>query len=112
MAANVVSSVGQPKVPAVIDLLYHVIHEPARLRIMTNLWVVDSGGSVDSMRATGPTRGLLSSHMTHLEVADCMEVTKKSVKHKPPPILQLTDRGREAFDGYHAHMERASETSK
>ena len=53
-----------------IDRLDRVIHEPGRLKIMTHLYVVESGDFVYLMRTTGLTRGNLSSHMTKLEEAD------------------------------------------
>lgn len=85
---------------ALIDGLDRLIHEPARLKIMTHLYVVDSGDFIYLMRTTGLTRGNLSSHMSKLEAAGYIEVIKQFVDRKPQTMLRLTTRGREAFERY------------
>jgi len=45
------------------------IHEPARLQIMTQLYVVEEADFLFLMRKTGLTWGNLSSHMSKLEAA-------------------------------------------
>ncbi len=95
-----------------IDRLDRVIHEPARLKIMTHLYVVESGDFVYLMRTTGLTRGNLSSHMTKLEQAGYVEVIKEFVDRKPVTMLSLTDKGRAAFLEYRKNMALAIEGSK
>ena len=46
-----------------------VIHEPARLNIMANLYVIESADFLFMMRQTGLTFGNLSAHMSKLEEA-------------------------------------------
>jgi DNA-binding MarR family transcriptional regulator len=87
-----------------IDQLDRVIHEPARLKIMTHLYVVESGDFVYLMRTTGLTRGNLSSHMSKLEEAGYVEVIKEFVNRKPVTMLKLTDKGRKAFLEYRRNM--------
>jgi DNA-binding MarR family transcriptional regulator len=94
-----------------IDRLDRVIHEPARLKIMTHLFVVESGDFVYLMRTTGLTRGNLSSHMTKLEEAGYVEVTKEFVDRKPVTMLSLTHEGRKAFLEYRENMAKAIEGS-
>jgi DNA-binding MarR family transcriptional regulator len=92
-----------------IDRLDRIIHEPARLKIMTHLYVVESGDFVYLMRTTGLTRGNLSSHMTKLEKAGYVQVTKEFVDRKPVTMLSLTDEGRAAFLEYRKNMTLAIE---
>ena len=94
-----------------IDRLDRVIHEPARLKIMTHLYVVESGDFVYLMRTTGLTRGNLSSHMTKLEEAGYVEVIKEFINRKPVTMLSLTDEGRTAFLEYRKNMALAIEGS-
>ena len=94
-----------------IDRLDRVIHEPARLKIMTHLYVVESGDFVYLMRTTGLTRGNLSSHMTKLEEVGYVEVIKEFVDRKPVTMLSLTDQGRKAFLDYRKNMALALEGS-
>jgi len=77
-----------------------LIHEPARLLIMSYLYVVESADFIFLMRQTGLTWGNLSSHMSKLEDAGYLEVEKEFVDKKPHTMLHLTDVGREAFENY------------
>jgi len=77
-----------------------LIHEPARLTIMANLYVVESAAVLFLRRQTGLTWGNLSSHMSKLEEADYIEVMKGFVYKKPRTTFSLTPAGREAFDAY------------
>ena len=54
-------------------LLDRLIHEPARLAIMTVLSAVKAADFVFLQRATGLTKGNLSSHLTKLEPAGPVE---------------------------------------
>ncbi|MCP4211125.1 MAG: transcriptional regulator [Halieaceae bacterium] len=94
-----------------IDRLDRVIHEPARLKIMTHLYVVESGDFVYLMRTTGLTRGNLSSHMTKLEDAGYVEVIKEFVERKPVTMLSLTEEGRTALLEYRKYLTLAIEDS-
>jgi DNA-binding MarR family transcriptional regulator len=83
--------------PAELD---RVIHEPARLAIMANLFVVDNGDFVFLLNRTRLTNGNLSSHMSKLETAGYVEVTKEFVDRKPRTMYKLTGAGRAAFEAY------------
>jgi DNA-binding transcriptional ArsR family regulator len=89
--------------PNSIDKL---IHEPARLNIMTHLYVVESADFLFMMRQTGLTFGNLSAHMSKLEEAGYIEVIKEFVGKKPHTMLKLTDNGRRAFDDYRKKMKQ------
>ncbi len=81
-----------------------LIHEPARLRLMAELYVVESTDFVFLKRRTGLTWGNLSSHMNKLEGEDYIKVEKEFVNKKPRTIFQLTEKGREAFESYKQNM--------
>ena len=87
-----------------------LVHEPARLMILAILSIVESADFLYLMRQTGLTRGNLSSHMSKLEAAGYLEIEKEFVGKVPHTLLRLTDRGREAFDGYRRNMIQVLET--
>lgn len=81
-----------------------LIHEPARLILMANLYVVESADFLFLMNQTGLTFGNLSSHMSKLESAGFIYVEKAFVEKKPITRLSLTDEGRAAFEEYKNRM--------
>ena len=81
-----------------------LIHEPGRLMIMAYLSVVESADFLFLKRQTGFTWGNLSAHISKLEKAGYIEVTKEFVDKKPHTVLQLTEAGRNAFDKYRESM--------
>jgi len=83
-----------------------LIHEPARLKIMAQLFVVEEADFIFLMRQTGLTWGNLSSHMSKLETADYVEVRKEFLDKKPHTILKLTAKGRDAFEEYRRAMDQ------
>ncbi len=89
----------------IIDDFDRVIHEPARLIIMSHLYVLESADFLFLKSQTGLTWGNLSSHITKLETAGYVEVIKKFVNRKPYTLIQLTKKGREAFDNYQQQMQ-------
>ena len=83
-----------------------LIHEPARLNIMTRLYVVESADFLFIMRQTGLTFGNLSAHMSKLEEAGYIEIIKEFIGKKPHTMLKLTEKGRQAFNEYRKKMKR------
>ncbi len=82
------------------------IHAPARLGVMTYLYVVDSLDFVYLKRVTGLSWGNLSTHLTKLEDAGYVSIIKTFQDKKPHTMIQLTDLGREAFRGYKDQMQQ------
>lgn len=82
-----------------------LIHEPARLVLMANLYVIDEADFLYLERQTGLTAGNISSHMAKLEDAGYVEITKGFVGKRPRTVYRLTKAGRKAFD---SHRERLS----
>ncbi len=82
-----------------------LIHEPARLVLVSSLYVVDEADFVYLTNRTGFTSGNISSHMTKLETAGYVEVTKTFVGKRPRTTYKLTKTGRRAFEQYRASVE-------
>lgn len=83
-----------------------LIHEPARLMIMANLYVVESADFLFLMRQTDLTFGNLSSHLSKLETAGYVKIKKEFLGKKPHTMLNLTKKGREAFNIYRKGMKQ------
>ncbi len=83
-----------------------LIHEPARLMILATLHVVESADFLFVERQTGLTRGNLSSHMSKLENAGYIDITKEFVDKIPRTLLRISDRGREALLVYIERMQQ------
>jgi DNA-binding MarR family transcriptional regulator len=77
-----------------------LIHEPSRLMIMAQLYVVQSADFTFLLHQTGMTPGNLSAHLSKLEDAGYVEVTKEFIERKPHTALALTREGRRAFKEY------------
>ncbi|MDJ0953940.1 MAG: transcriptional regulator [Acidimicrobiia bacterium] len=80
--------------------LDRVIHEPARLVLVSNLYVVDEADFVYLSRRTGLTDGNISSHMSRLEKAGYVSIDKAIVGKRPRTTYALTGDGRRAFERY------------
>lgn len=83
-----------------------VIHAPARLMVLTYLYVVESVDYVFLMRLTGLTWGNLATHLNRLEEAGYVEVQKTFNGKKPQSILRMTEEGRTAFKAYKKSMQQ------
>lgn len=81
-----------------------VIHAPARLMVLTYLYVVESADFVYLMRLTGLTWGNLSTHLSKLEEAGYIEMVKEFQGKKSHTIIRLTAQGRSAFRNYKNSM--------
>lgn len=77
-----------------------IIHAPARLMVLTYLYVVDSADYVFLMRLTGLTWGNLSTHLAKLEEAGYITINKTFKGKKPHSTISLTREGRSAFREY------------
>jgi len=81
-----------------------LIHEPARLMILATLHVVETADFLFVERQTGLTRGNLSSHMSKLEGAGYIEITKEFVDKIPRTLLRITEEGNTALLNYTNNM--------
>ena len=84
--------------------LDRLVHEPARLAILT---VLASAGEVDFLfllQVTGLTKGNLSAHAQKLEGAGYV-VSRKSFRGRiPATSFTLTPEGRSALEDYHRQL--------
>ena len=91
------------KTPLSID---RMIHEPARLLLMSHLYVVESADFVFLMSRTRLTQGNLSTHMSRLEAAGYVQIQKEFLHRKPHTLYRLTEEGRKAFEEYRRTMQQ------
>jgi DNA-binding MarR family transcriptional regulator len=91
--------------PGPVDHIDPLIHAPARLKIMTQLFVVEAADATYLINRTGLTWGNLSTHLSKLEEAGYVDVTKGYQGRKPCTMLQLSKTGRKAFRQYRNHMQ-------
>ncbi len=83
-----------------------VIHASARLMVLTYLYVVESADYVFLMGLTGLTWGNLSTHLTRLEEAGYITITKAFRGKKPHSTIRLTSEGRAAFKEYKKNLQQ------
>jgi DNA-binding MarR family transcriptional regulator len=74
--------------------------------IMAQLYVVQSADFLFLQNQTGMTPGNLSAHLSKLEDAGYVEVTKDFIEKKPHTALALTKKGRAAFKEYRKKMKQ------
>ena len=90
--------------PANLRKLNRLIHEPTRLMIISQLYVVESADFLFLQNQLSITPGNLSSHLSKLEDAGYVEIVKEFIERKPHTALQLTKKGREAFKKYRKNL--------
>ena len=83
-----------------------LLHQPARLKILTLLYAVDEGDVVFIKRKTGLTWGNISSHVYKLEAGKIITVTKEVVNKKMRTTLKMTEEGRRVFDDYRNKLKK------
>jgi len=89
---------------AILENLDRVIHSPARLMILTFLYVVEEGDMVYLLNQTGLTWGNLSANVQKLNDAGYVAVKKSFVASRPQTWVGLTDLGRKSFRAYRRQM--------
>lgn len=77
-----------------------LIHEPARLRVLTLLDAVKEADFSFIVRALGLTNGNLSVHIRKLEDAGYVSMTKTFVSRVPKTMFCITPRGKRALKHY------------
>lgn len=83
-----------------------VIHAPARLMVLTYLYVVEKADFIFLMRLTGLTWGNLSTHLSKLEDSGYVAIEKGFKGKKPHTVIRMTDEGRAAFRKYKESMKQ------
>ena len=95
-----------------INNLNRVIHEPARLMIMSILSAVESADFLYLLNATGLTKGNLSSHLSKLEKEAYLTIEKGFEGKTTRTSCAITELGQEAFDQYRIRMRAAMEVGR
>jgi DNA-binding MarR family transcriptional regulator len=84
--------------------LDRLIHEPARMVIVTILSTVENADFLFLLKNSGLTKGNLSAHLTRLETAGYIMIEKTYRGKVPQTLVSLTDPGRSAFEIYRKQL--------
>ena len=84
-----------------------IIHEPARLSVMTILSVVEDADFLYLQRETGLTKGNLSAHLSKLEEAGYIQIEKSFKGKLPHTLCKKTAKGAAAYDAYLKQLNEA-----
>jgi DNA-binding MarR family transcriptional regulator len=82
-----------------------LLHEPARLMIVTLLAAVAEADFLYLLNETGLTKGNLSAHLARLESAGYVEIRKTFRGKIPQTLLSLTPAGQAAFEQYRRDLQ-------
>ncbi len=85
--------------------LDRLIHEPARLLIVTILSSVASADFLFLQRDTGLTKGNLSAHLSKLEEAGYVKIEKTFKGKLPLTVCKLTSAGQKALKAYREQLQ-------
>lgn len=89
------------------DGLDRIIHEKARLSVLTSLVAHPKGLAFpDLKRLCGLTDGNLSRHLAVLNEADLVSLEKGQAQKRPQTVCRLTVQGRSRFLDYLAVLEQ------
>lgn len=86
--------------------LDRVVHEPARLAILTVLSACQGADFTFLQRTTGLTNGNLSAHLSKLEAAGLVAISKQFVAKRPQTMVSLTVTGREQITRHWQQLEK------
>jgi len=100
-----------PNLQQQIDDLDRVVHEPARLAILTILSACAEADFTFLLRVTGLTNGNLSAHLTKLEAAGLISITKQFSGKRPQTLISLTVNGRDQIKQHWRRLEKLRDTA-
>lgn len=89
-----------------------LIHEPARLAVLTALSACESADFTYLQRLTGLTQGNLSGHLSKLEEAGYLLITKQISGKRPLTTISLTPAGRQAVENHWSELERMRDQAR
>lgn len=92
-------------ISAGVPTLDRLVHEPARLAILSMLSGVDEVDFNYLLAALGLSRGNLSSHMAKLAEAGYVVVVKRFIGATPNTSYSITEAGRTALLGYWSKLD-------
>ena len=88
-----------------VTTLDRLIHEPARLLIVTILASVASADFLYLQRETSLTKGNLSAHLSKLEEAGYVKIEKTYKGKLPLTVCKLTTAGQKALKAYRQQLQ-------
>jgi DNA-binding MarR family transcriptional regulator len=83
-----------------IGALDQVIHTPARLMVIMSLYQANTLDFIQLMKHTALTWGNLSTHLSKMEEAGYVMITKTFKGKRPQTLISLTESGRQAYLGW------------
>jgi DNA-binding MarR family transcriptional regulator len=86
--------------------LDRLIHEPARLMVVTILSTVECADFLFLQRETGLTKGNLSAHLRRLEVAEYVKIENSFKGKLRLTICKLIPAGNRALKSYRQQLQR------
>ncbi len=102
--SSVAISLPDPEAVRELAELDKLVHEPARLAILTTLANCAEADFLFLQNVTGLTKGNLSAHLSKLEAGDLVLIIKDFVGRKPHTTVRLTQDGQQAIDDYWRQM--------
>jgi DNA-binding MarR family transcriptional regulator len=92
--------------------LDRLIHEPARLALLTALTSCESADFLYLQRITGLSKGNLSSHLSKLEESGLVTVEKQFKGKTPLTRIAVTPKGREAVEQHWKQLEQLRDKAR
>ena len=92
-----------PDPRSILDL-DRMVHEPARLAILTVLAAAEEVAFLFLQKVTGLSKGNLSSHTQKLEAAGFLETVKAFQGRIPSTTFRITEEGHAALQAYHRQL--------
>lgn len=89
-----------------------IVHEPARLALLTALSACKSADFLALQRLTGLTKGNLSTHLSRLEKTGLVEIEKQFIGKKPNTRVRLTQEGRMAIENHWRQLHNLHDTAQ
>lgn len=86
-----------------------IIHEPARLLIVSILYTVEKVDFLYLLHETGLTKGNLSAHLSKLESAGYIQIEKTFRGKIPQTLIALQPNGRGAFEAYRKQLAQVAQ---
>ncbi len=90
-----------------LSAIDRVVHEPARLMILTILYHLESADFIFILNQTSLTRGNLSTHLSKLESEGYIIIQKEFIDKMPRTLLRITPSGKNALLTYRDNMSQA-----
>ncbi len=92
--------------------LDRLVHEPARLAILSALSACESADFLFLQRITGLSKGNLSSHVSRLEEAGLIVISKEFIGKTPRTTVGLTPAGHDRVAAHWQDLEQLARAAR